>query len=82
MKTKLLIMAFLIGCGEEEQVTTTVATPTATTKEVETVDNENTTKDATTKTDMVEVKNEVTEENIETVITNDNTTNVEGENND
>jgi len=75
MKTKLLIMTLLIGCGDKEQVTATTATPTATTKEVETVD-------TTTETKMVEVKEEVTEENSETVITNDNTTNVEGENND
>ena len=81
MKTKLLALTFLIGCGDKEQPTATTAT-TNTTEEINTVENTtNTTAETTTK--MVEVKSEITaEEPIVTETTEENTTIVEGENND
>jgi len=67
MKTKLLAMTLLIGCGDKEE--TTIATPVETVTEQE-VDVQNTTT-TETNTEMVEVTN----------VTEKNTTNVEGEEN-
>lgn len=79
MKTKLLALAFLIGCGDKEQATANTAT-TNTTEEATTVeDTTNTTAEATT---MVEVNNtELTADNPVTETIENNTTNVEGEEN-
>tara|TARA_R100001591_G_scaffold92337_1_gene98179 strand:- start:61 stop:306 length:246 start_codon:yes stop_codon:yes gene_type:complete len=81
MKTKLLALAFLIGCGDSEQTTATTAT-TTTTEEATNVENTtNTTAETTTK--MVEVKKDITADNpVNTETTEENTTIVEGENND
>lgn len=79
MKTKLLALAFLIGCGDKEQATATTAT-TNTTEEATTV--ENTTNTTAEETTMVEVNNtELTADNPVTETTENNTTNVEGEEN-
>ena len=78
MKTKLLALTFLIGCGDKEQATATTAT-TNTTEEINTVENTTNTTAETT-TNMVEVKKDITADN--PVTTEENTTIVEGEKND
>jgi hypothetical protein len=77
------VMVFLIGYGEKDTVITTAeTTPSTTVKEVdvEIVENTNTTTESDST--MIKVNNNVIEGNAETVTTNDNTTDVEGENND
>jgi hypothetical protein len=70
MKTKLLALAFLVGCGDKEE--TTVATPVeAETQEVQT--------EETPTTQTEEVVEETQEQVVEETATEEITTNVEGE---